>query len=89
MPGIRAPLTFASVKVMIKPQQRAYFEFTEDGTNRQHTPSRPQYTQPLSHTPRSFGNNHDDPAYRNNLEVYWIEREKDCNMVGCPHNHIC
>lgn len=45
---------------MIKPQQRAYFEFTEDGTNQQHTTSRPQYTRPLSHTPRSFGNTHDD-----------------------------
>ena len=46
--------------------------------------SRPQYTPSQSHTPRAFGNTHDDDEAE---EAYFVEHEHGCNVIGCPHRH--
>ena len=54
-------------------------------SNDSSTVSHPQYIPSQSHTPRSFGNTHDDDEY--NEEVYLMDYEHGCNVIGCPHHH--
>ena len=54
-------------------------------SNDSSTASHPQYTPSQSHTPRSFGNTHDDDEY--NEEAYFMDHEHGCNVIGCPHHH--
>ncbi|CAF9922809.1 hypothetical protein IMSHALPRED_005770 [Imshaugia aleurites] len=55
------------------------------GTTEEHSQSRPQYTPSQSHTPRAFGNTHDDDNEAE--EAYFVEHEHGCNVIGCPHRH--
>ncbi|CAF9924082.1 hypothetical protein IMSHALPRED_006092 [Imshaugia aleurites] len=55
------------------------------GTTEEHSQSRPQYTPSQSHTPRAFGNTHDDDDGAE--KAYFVEHEHGCNMIDCPHRH--
>ena len=54
------------------------------GTTEEHSQSRPQYTSSQSHTPRAFGNIHDDDDAE---KAYFVKHEHDCNVIDCPHRH--
>ena len=55
------------------------------------TPGAPQiyhgaeYRPAQSHTPRAFGNTHDNDS--DEEEVYFAGHDHGCNVIGCPHRH--
>lgn len=70
----------------LQPQPQTYRPEAQVFYGAPQSPSDFNKTPATTHTPRSYGNTHDNDE-DDEAQVYFMDHEHGCNVIGCPHHH--